>query len=331
MAQLRRLKGDEKLPELIESVNRIFDTLLGNKTGRLALIDDDGELREIAGGASLGSSEPSLKIRSGIGEHLLIEHSNGIDVLLEVQDSGVTIFNLQLDSLTINGWTAEADGDDIVWKEDGGAERVRFGDSASTYALLATGDLKTTTALTINDWKASVSGDDLVWVDDAGSEMVRFGDSASTYHLKVTGPAQITGLLNLGGNLTVTGANYIEMGATPAGTGAIRLTNNTGLYERNAGNSADVAVIRMDGSNDIFIGDGTNNNAVRIFASAVGRIGIGSTNFIAFDSTAGDRLGFLGATAVTRPTLAAAATDLATAITLANSLRSCLQNNGLAT
>jgi hypothetical protein len=44
----------------------------------------------------------------------------------------------------------------------------------------------------------------------------------------------------------------------------------------------------------------------------------------------GQSVGFMGATPVTRPALPAAATDLATVITLANAIRTALINNGLA-
>jgi len=200
MTQLRRARTDDSLKEVIESLNRVIDALLGNTGGRIALIDDDGELLDTVGGASLGTNEPSLKVRSGIGEHALFQHSNGVDTILEVQDSGVT-----MQALVINQWSIEGAGDDLVFKEDGGAERVRFGDSASTYALLVTGDQRVTSSMVVNDWKASVSGDDLVWTDDANAEMVRFGDSSSTYHMKVTGPANVTGRLLVEGDFEVTG------------------------------------------------------------------------------------------------------------------------------
>ena len=44
----------------------------------------------------------------------------------------------------------------------------------------------------------------------------------------------------------------------------------------------------------------------------------------------GDKVGFLGATAIVRPTVAAAATDAATTQTLVNNIRTALLNLGLA-
>ena len=143
MVQLRRLRSDDSLKEVIQGVNRIFDALLGNYGGRVHLIDDDGELLDTIGGASLGTSEPSLKVRSGIGEHGLFQHSNGTDTILEIQDSGVTALNL-----TIGQWAISESGDDLIFKEDGGAERVRFGDSASTFALTVTGPASVSSYIT---------------------------------------------------------------------------------------------------------------------------------------------------------------------------------------
>lgn len=98
MVQLRRLvKSKDNTPEkIIDGTNRIIDALLGNTGGRIHLIDDDGVLRETRGGAVLGTNEPSLKVRSAIGEHVLIQHSDGVTTILEAQDSGVTINGLDL-------------------------------------------------------------------------------------------------------------------------------------------------------------------------------------------------------------------------------------------
>jgi len=87
MVELRRETSQEPWAH---ALNRVIDTLLGNTGGRITLIDDDGVFRNTVGGATLGTDEPSFKVRSGSGEHVLVQHSNGVDTLLEVQDDGVT-------------------------------------------------------------------------------------------------------------------------------------------------------------------------------------------------------------------------------------------------
>jgi cytoskeletal protein CcmA (bactofilin family) len=88
MVQLRRLKENANTEEIVAFVNILVDALLGNQGGRIALLDDDGDLKNIRGGAVLGTAEPSLKIRSAVGEHILVQHSNGVDTLFEVTDAG---------------------------------------------------------------------------------------------------------------------------------------------------------------------------------------------------------------------------------------------------
>lgn len=53
----------------------------------------------------------------------------------------------------------------------------------------------------------------------------------------------------LAGGSGFTGSDYLGLGSTPASTGAIRLTNNTSIYARNAADSADVTVVGVNSSN----------------------------------------------------------------------------------
>lgn len=93
MTQQRRVPDERNanLEEVAKYLNITIDMLIGNKKGRVALLDDDGLLRDIRGGATLGTAEPSLKVRSAAGEHVLVEHSSGSPTLFEVQDAGVTL------------------------------------------------------------------------------------------------------------------------------------------------------------------------------------------------------------------------------------------------
>lgn len=294
MVQLRRLRtADESPREIIGGVNRIIDALLGNSGGRIALLDDDGELRDTIGGALLGSSEPSLKVRSAVGEHALFEHSNGIDMILEIQDSGVT-FGAGF-PLTIGQWTVQDVTNDLVWKDDGAVERIRFYDtgSASGHALLVTGNIRTTASLVVDDWAVAVTGNDLKFSDDAGLERFRIGDTSSTYAALATGNFGTTGLAHVEDGLVVGGTSFagseitrligatriegattvttgdvtvssgnLVLGATVAATGTIRGTNTTSYVARNNANSADVNLISKDAGDSITVGNGTNANVV---------------------------------------------------------------------
>jgi hypothetical protein len=50
----------------------------------------------------------------------------------------------------------------------------------------------------------------------------------------------------------------VQIGTNPATVGAIRLANNTGIYWRNAANTADITALRLDGNNDLFVGTGAS-------------------------------------------------------------------------
>lgn len=62
-------------------------------------------------------------------------------------------------------------------------------------------------------------------------------------------------------------ANSIEIGATPATTGAIRVQNNAAITARNSGNTADVPLLALDDS---------ATNTVELGNSAIARVRIGA-------------------------------------------------------
>lgn len=84
---------------------------------------------------------------------------------------------------------------------------------------------------------------------------------------------------NASDQLLIGDSNYIALqtpalkvggsATTVAGTGLIRLANNTGIYARNAANSADIALIRSDASNYVQLGN-TNNPALYFNTSGGG-------------------------------------------------------------
>jgi hypothetical protein len=70
--------------------------------------------------------------------------------------------------------------------------------------------------------------------------------------------------------------NALSIGTNPAGTGAIRTANAQYHYGRNAANSADLALVGVDGSNQVILGDANNANALIETAGAIGFFGGGS-------------------------------------------------------
>lgn len=321
----RRIEHGASLERVIERVNDAFDVLLGNDPGRIHLLDDDGNLYDIhGGGAPIGTSEPAFKVRSAAGEHVLVQHSNGVDTLFEVQDSGVFAPTLRTDELTIGEWLVAEDGDDLVFTEDGGAERVRFGDSASPYALLVTGDQRITSSLVLNDWKATVSGDDLVWTDDGNVERIRFGDASSAFAALISGDGRVSGSWTVGDwkllvsgddlyfqddagsnivmigdtsstwHLDVTGpmrasgdirtGGNLELGTTVSTTGLIRGVSTASWFNRNNANSGNIRLIGKDASDQVLVGD---SNAALIFIDAAGGGELRDSGFAVLDWVTG--------------------------------------------
>jgi len=116
-------------------------------------------------------------------------------------------------------------------------------------------------------------------------------------------------------------------GAAAAGAGKIRLPNNQGIYWRNAANNADFGIV-FNTDNNFSFGAGIemNNQSISNLSSLV----TDTTNGTRIATASTQKLGFFGATPVTQPTVAAAASDLNTVITLANSLRTLVRDLGLA-
>ncbi len=71
----------------------------------------------------------------------------------------------------------------------------------------------------------------------------------------------------------------ISVGATPATTGAGRFANNTGIYFRNAANSADYRGVLLDGSNVLYLGQSTGLVSWVVESSTNGFIRSGTINF----------------------------------------------------
>ncbi len=246
MVELRRARTDDNLPELREAVNRIIDALLGNTGGRIALIDDDGVLKSTVGGATLGTSEPSFKVRSAVGEHVLIQHSNGLTTLLEVQDSGVTINALTLTgNLTVQG-VLQVDGNSLLGNSDTdtttvrGVHRLTYNTTTGFVTLQATNSATPDLEIKRND------GTQLLRALNAGGLIVGTASAMSGSELiRVQGQARIEGLLTVstgGADITgaIVGSTSIAAGTTLAAgttvTGGTGVTATTGDVTATAGN-----------------------------------------------------------------------------------------------
>lgn len=142
----------------------------------------------------------------------------------------------------------------------------------------------------------------------------------------------------------------VAVGTSPAASGAIRLPNNAWITARNAANTGDVNLARVNTSNQVEIGANLSmKTAYPNDESSAGLIGY-RTSFgtdslclVGAGTTAGSRkvhlwddvtidgrFGCNGATAQPVYTVRADATDLATALTLVNQLRGLLRANGIA-
>lgn len=68
--------------------------------------------------------------------------------------------------------------------------------------------------------------------------------------------------------------------------GTIRLENTHSIVGRNAANNANITMLAISASNEVFLGGdtsfGTQANTIRIYSSSQTLIGIGSTNYMAF-------------------------------------------------
>lgn len=138
----------------------------------------------------------------------------------------------------------------------------------------------------------------------------------------------------------VVGGASLAIGTTPATSGHVRLPNAGRVTSRNTANTDDVPMLWHDSINTFLNGDTYINfqmNSANVaylsateftFTEAVNLV-FGATTGTKI-GTAGNKLAFYGAPPIVRPTgTPAAATDLATALTLVNSLRASLIALGL--
>jgi hypothetical protein len=153
---------------------------------------------------------------------------------------------------------------------------------------------------------------------DGATTVLRAQDAGLTVGVPLSGAGGA-----FSGNVTVGGT--LSVGAAPASTGTIRLTDLGSVY---AG-TGNLRLIERDVANDINIGHPTDGASVRLFAGAAGVVNLAvGANLMIRCSSSG--VGFNGTAGVAPPALASNATDLPTAITLVNDIKALLEDNGLA-
>jgi hypothetical protein len=165
--------------------------------------------------------------------------------------------------------------------------------------------------------------------------------ATDTAVVHVTGTESIGGAKTFTSPVVVSGAS-LAIGTNPATAGGVRLANNSLLYWRNAGNTANSSFIGENGSGnlDIFTTGAIAFNAqasaplviggTSLFVSDGVSIALGTTNGTKIGTATTQKIGFFNAAPVVRPTATpAAATDPATTMALVNDLRTKLITLGL--
>lgn len=111
----------------------------------------------------------------------------------------------------------------------------------------------------------------------SGAAIVNNGSSALGAGTRVLFGISTTGFLSIG-----------EIGATVAGTGAIRWdNNNSGIRFRNAGNSADVVLVSSNGSDGFAVGDSTNGGSgtIDVKTGSNVKVRVNATDKLTVDTT----------------------------------------------
>lgn len=142
---------------------------------------------------------------------------------------------------------------------------------------------------TANIQGITVATDDAVYIGESTNTSVVYLRASGDIRFRPTG---------VGGDefrFSSTFANFLDnvllFGTNPAASGLIRVPNATAaLSARNAANSADVEIVRVDASNVVVLGGTGTPNAVRVYSNATTNIttAINGTDEYVFSSTAAD-------------------------------------------
>ena len=150
---------------------------------------------------------------------------------------------------------------------------------------------------------------------------------------------------------TLTASSFLGVGATVASVGLVRLPNAAanGISARNAANSGDVDIVRLDGANQVLFGNPTAPAGIYMTVAAAGALIVNDSgnNWAQFAQAGGSLysanvkridwnaigVGFFAATPVAKQAITGALTTVADAAAkaLLTSIITALANYGLAT
>lgn len=115
---------------------------------------------------------------------------------------------------------------------------------------------------------------------NGGTGVALFTVAGPTVLRTYTFPDANATILTSSSNTSATFTSFVSIGATPATVGALRLANASLVISRNAANSADRALVGLDGSDIVQLGNTSNamvlSAATSITASAVPLSGVSS-------------------------------------------------------
>lgn len=91
---------------------------------------------------------------------------------------------------------------------------------------------------------------------------------AELAYLPLAAGGSVTGNVSVSGTFTAQGAvtfgTTLSVGATPALSGVLRIPNNSEITARNSTNSADVGLLRLDGTNVLYLGTDTGPGGLNV-------------------------------------------------------------------
>lgn len=329
--ELVRLPERPDFERVVSVVNRLLDVVNGEKGGRLWLLDDDGERREVVGGASIDSNNYPLRVEPTSTNHVNVLHSDGSTVRFRSQDAGVTV-------PAITGNTRFANNVDVdgTFNADGAA--------TFTTTVTITGALVANGAVTLGSDAADVvtiAG--TLPAGTAAAPSLKIGSATDGLYQAAAGQV----------NVAAAGA-HVATFLTAVGAGVNQPTPLRALHVVKSATTPST-ITTGSNANDVVIADGgagngfvnvvaTGNTGIKfsapatlaagfmqwVPASSILQIGVAaSTVRMALDA-AGVSFNDV-TTPVAPPSLPADATDITSNNTLTNAIKDLLVDVGLAT
>ena len=196
--------------------------------------------------------------------------------VLKIQAQNVTGTTATGGGLTLASGTGTTAAGTILL-QTGSTTQLTLAPTLATFAnpvsfsatVAASGTLRFPSATTIMASRNAANTSDLALITTDASDNIVFGSTSSVANASFVGRSGLT-LQNstttitfVGATTTFNGAAALAIGATPAGTGTIRLTNASSIYSRNNANSADILIMQLTGATDqLSIGNTTGPTVI---------------------------------------------------------------------